>query len=83
MSGAYSFLEAKSKFFLIKTMTISRKLFYNKFHVTLFLSTLILLSGGIMQASVTGKRENKRGNGLELPCKVTVKAPFFIYSIQK
>ena len=33
-----------------------------------------------MQATVTGKRENKRGNGLELPCKVTVKAPFFICS---
>ena len=37
-------------------MTISRKLFYNKFHVTLF----------IREATVTGKRENKRGNGLEL-----------------
>ena len=71
----------------------NRKLFYNKFHVTLFLRgrgmtivnvfqycTLILLSGGTMQATVTGKRENKRGNGLELPCKVTVKAPFFICS---
>ena len=38
--------------------------------------TLILLSGGTMQATVNGKRENKRGNGLELPSKVTVKALF-------
>ena len=59
-------------------MTIRRKLFYNKFHVTLFLRgrgmtivvnvfqycTLILLSCGTMQATVTGKRENKRGNEL-------------------
>ena len=40
--------------------------------------TLILLSGGTIQTTVTGKRENKRGNGLELPCKVN--APFFICS---
>ena len=33
-----------------------------------------------MQATVTGKREIKRGNKLELPCKVTVKAPFFTCS---
>ena len=33
-----------------------------------------------MQATVIGKRENKRGNGLELPFKVIVKAPFFICS---
>ena len=58
-------------------MTISRKLLYNKFHVTLF---LVLFSGRTMRATVTEKRENKRGNGLELPCKVTVKAPFFICS---
>ena len=75
-------------------MTLRRKLFYNKFHVTLFLTgrgmtivvnvfqycTLILLSGGTMQATLTGKRENKRGNGLELTCKVTIKAAFFICS---
>ena len=33
-----------------------------------------------LQVTVTGKRENERGNGLELPRKVTVKAPFFICS---
>ena len=37
---------------------------------------LLYLSGGITQVTVTGKREIKRGNGLELPCKVTVKVRF-------
>ena len=37
-------------------------------------------STGTIQATVTGKRENKRGNGLELPCKGIIKAPFFICS---
>ena len=31
---------------------------------------LILFSGGSMKVCVTGKRENKRGKGLEVPCLV-------------
>ena len=42
--------------------------------------TLILLSGGSMIVCVTGKRENKRGKGLEVPCLVTVKVSEHILS---
>lgn len=40
--------------------------------------SLILLAGGSMKVGVTGKRENKRGKGLEVPCRVTIKAPISI-----
>ena len=59
-------------------MTISRKLFdicqnffQNITHSSFWCEYAV---------TVTGKRENKRRNELELPCKVTVKAPFFICS---
>ena len=41
---------------------------------------LILLSGGSMKVCVTGKRENKREKGLEVPCLVTVKVSEHILS---
>ena len=42
--------------------------------------TLILLSGCSMKVCVSGKRENKRGKGLEVPCLVTVKVSEHIAS---
>ena len=36
---------------------------------------LILNSGGQMESVVTGARENKRGNGLEIPCRYKMKGP--------
>ena len=41
---------------------------------------LILLPGGSMKVCVTGKRVNKRGKGLEVPCLVTVKVSEHILS---
>ena len=41
--------------------------------------TLILLSGGCMKVCILGKRENKRGEGLEVPCLVTAKVSEYIY----
>ena len=35
----------------------------------------VLNSGGRITASVTGRRENKRGNGLEVPCSYKIKGP--------
>ena len=35
--------------------------------------SLILLSGGSMKIHVTGKREEQRGNGLEVPYIVSIK----------
>ena len=52
-------------------------------HITRLFSktcTLILLSGGSMKVCVTGKRENKRGKGMEVPCLVTVKVSEHILS---
>jgi len=34
-----------------------------------------LNSGGKMKATVCGRRENKRGNGLEVPCNFLLKGP--------
>ena len=34
-----------------------------------------LYSGGKINATVTGKRKNKRKNGLEVPCSYKVKGP--------
>ena len=31
-----------------------------------------------MKCEVTGKRQNKRGNGLEVPCKYIIKGPFYM-----
>ena len=31
--------------------------------------SFVLNSGGTMDATVTGARENRRGNGMEVPCK--------------
>ena len=62
-------------------MTIVRQRFHLIFPLRKHLFTdLLYLSGGSIHATVTGKPEHKRGNGLELPCKVTVNAPFFICS---
>ena len=36
------------------------------------------LCGGTMKCEVTGKRQNKRGNGLEVPCKYIIKGPFYM-----
>ena len=33
---------------------------------------------GIISCEVTGKRQNKRGNGLEVPCKYRLKGPYFV-----
>ena len=35
----------------------------------------VLLSGGKINCTVTGKRENKRKNGLEVPCGYQVRGP--------
>ena len=40
--------------------------------------TSALLCGGTIKCEITGKRQNKRGNGLEAPCKYIVKGPFHI-----
>ena len=44
--------------------------------------SFVLNSGGTMDATVTGARENRRGNGMEVPCKYKLKGPktFFIKS---
>ena len=44
--------------------------------------SFVLNSGGTMDATVTGARENSRGNGMEVPCKYKLKGPktFFIKS---
>ena len=35
---------------------------------------------GTIKLEITGKRQNKRGNGLEVPCKYIVKGPFHMIS---
>ena len=35
--------------------------------------SFVLNSGGTMDATVTGARENRRGNGMEVPCKFKLK----------
>ena len=40
--------------------------------------TTLLLCGGKIRCEVTGRRQNKRGNGLEVPCKFIVKGPHYI-----
>ena len=42
--------------------------------------TLTFLSGGSMKVCLSGKRENKRGKGLQAPCLVTVKVSEHILS---
>ena len=37
--------------------------------------SFVLNSGGTMDATVTGARENRRGNGMEVPCKYKLKGP--------
>ena len=37
--------------------------------------SFLLNSGGTMDATVTGARENRRGNGMEVPCKYKLKGP--------
>ena len=39
--------------------------------------TTLLLCGGKIRCEVTGRRQNKRGNGLEV-CKFIVKRPHYI-----
>ena len=42
------------------------------------------LRGGTIKCEITGKRQNKRGNGLEVPCKYIVKRPFhMVLNIEK
>ena len=41
--------------------------------------SFILLSGGYMKLRVTRRRENKRGNGLEVPCTISIKCPFYTF----
>lgn len=40
--------------------------------------TTAMLAGGTISCKIAGKRENKRGNGLEVPCIYKVKGPKFI-----
>ena len=43
-----------------------------------------LFCGGTMKCEITGKRQNKRGNGLEVPCEYIVKEPFhMILNVEK
>ena len=35
----------------------------------------LILSGGSMKATVTDRHQNRRGNGIEIPCKYSVKGP--------
>ena len=37
--------------------------------------SFVLNSGGTMSATVIGARENRRGNGLTVPCKYKLKGP--------
>ena len=37
--------------------------------------TFILLSGGLITAKIIGRHQNKRRNGLEIPCIYIVKGP--------
>ena len=37
------------------------------------IGTFLLLSGAMITCGVTGVRQNKRNNGLEVPCKYTAK----------
>ena len=37
--------------------------------------SFVLNSGGTMVATVTGAREIRRGNGMEVPCKYKLKGP--------
>ena len=40
--------------------------------------TTALLCGGTIKCEITGRRQNKRGNGLEVPCEYIVKGPFHV-----
>ena len=42
--------------------------------------TSALLCGGTIKSKITGKRQNKRGDGLEVPYKYIVKGPFHMIS---
>ena len=41
--------------------------------------SFILLSGGCMKLRVTGRRENERENGMEVPCTISIKRPFYAF----
>ena len=42
-----------------------------------------LLGGGNIECEITGIRQSKRGNGLEIPCKYIVKGPFhMIFNVE-
>ena len=48
-------------------------------HAPIFNTTLLaLLAGGKIKCEVTGRRENRRNNGLELACKYIVTGPLFL-----
>ena len=39
---------------------------------------------GTIKCEITGKRQNNRGNGLEVPCKYIVKRPFhMVLNVEK
>ena len=42
--------------------------------------TSALLCGGTIKWEITGKRQNKRGNGLDVPCKYIIKGPLHMIS---
>ena len=45
--------------------------------------SFVLNSGRTMSATVTGVRENRRGNGLTVPCKYKLKGPSTFCQRQK
>ena len=46
--------------------------------------TSVLLCGGTIKYEITGKRQNKRGNGLEVACEYKYKGPFhMILNVEK
>ena len=42
--------------------------------------TSAVLCGGTIKWEITGKRQNKRGNGLDVPCKYILKGPLHMIS---
>ena len=48
--------------------------------ISKYCTSALFLGGGTIKCEITGKRQSKRGNGLEVPCKYTVKGPFHMIS---
>ena len=82
-AGAYIRIFKISGFSSLENRTAYRRpelIFLLAKNTYFILCSLISLSGGSMKACVTGKRENKRGKGLEVPCVVTVKMSEHIFT---